>query len=253
MGNNDSLAIVFFCLVIASVWLLIKLQSQKKTNRELSARNMQLSKEKALLNDELSTLRKEIVLLKNNNLKFQLQPHTLANVVDTINSIANNLQRGTRSLVDSLNYILYKGDEFLVSVEDEIGFIRKYIQLNELLYSNILDINLDVQGVDNESVMFKVKCIPHLISAYFIENAFKHGDVAQPNFLTIRITLRNEYFELHVINRINSSQPRKEFGGVGLQNMRSRLELLAQNNFTVNAREIEGNYHASLKISFSHA
>ena len=253
MSNNDSTAIILLFAVIAAIWLLVKLQSQKKANRELTARNTQLSKEKALLNDELTALRKEVVLLKNNNLKFQLQPHTLANVVDTINSIANNLQRGTRSLVDSLNYILYKGDEYLVSVEDEIGFIRKYIQLNELLYANILDISLDLQGVDNDSVMFKVKCIPHLISAYFIENAFKHGDVAQPNFLTIRIVLRNEYFELHVINRINPTQQRKEFGGVGLQNMRSRLELLAQNNFTVNARETEGNYHAMLKINFSHA
>lgn len=253
MSNNDSSAIVLLCLAVAAIWLLIKLQSQKKANRELTARNTQLSKEKALLNDELSTLRKEVVLLKNNNLKFQLQPHTLSNVVGTINSIANNLQRGTRSLVDSLNYILYKGDEYLVSVEDEIGFIRKYIQLNELLYSDILNVSVDEHAIDKESVMYKAKCIPHLISAYFIENAFKHGDVAHPNFLTIRIALRNEFFELQVINRINPNQQRKEFGGVGLQNMRSRLELLAQNNFTVNAREIDGNYHATLKINFSHA
>lgn len=252
MGNSDSSFLIIAVLAVALIWVSSKLRSEKDKNRSLIKRNSELSSANAELHAELTGLRKDVVLLKNNNLKFQLQPHTLANVVDTINSIAQNLQRGTNSLVDSLNYILYKGDDYLVSVEDEIGFIRKYIELNELLYSNILDINFDLGRVSQESIMYRVKNVPHLISAYFIENAFKHGDVSQPEFLTISVTLSDEQFELKVVNRINKGSRPKDYGGVGLQNMKNRLELLAENRYVIETNEIDERYHANLKIIFNY-
>ena len=168
--------------------------------------------------------------------------------MSTLNAIAKNLHRGTESLAESLNYILYKGNSHLVSVEDELGFISKYIQLNQLLYSDIISVSLDDSEVDIRSSFYTQLCIPHLISAYLIENAYKHGDKAHPEFLKIKAALVQNKFEITVTNKIKPITTKSLNGGIGLKNMEKRLALLLGNKFKIEKASDESEYSTTLTL-----
>lgn len=248
----ESTIIIFLilALIVAIIWIAINLGKANDLNQKLNKLNADLANQNNKLHRENSQLMADNAMLEAEHLKFQLQPHTLGNVVTTLNAIAKNLHRGTESLAESLNYILYKGNTHLVSVEEEISFIKKYIQLNQLLYSDIISTIIDDSEVSRTSKYFNTHCIPHLISAYMVENAYKHGDKTHPDFLKIKLKLSDLYFEMIVINRINIKQNENKNGGLGLKNMEKRLALLLNGKYEVKRSCTEQEYHSSLIIHF---
>lgn len=244
--------IYIFTLICTVILLLILLKKTRKSYKRLEIENLSLQKNNTAIISENSKLQADNALLEAEHLKFQLQPHTLGNVVSTLNAIAKNLHRGTESLAESLNYILYKGNSHLVSVEDELGFIRKYIQLNQLLYSDIISVILDDSQVDTGSEYFQQHCIPHLISAYLIENAYKHGDKAHPEFLKIKVVLHQNKFEMTVTNKIKPISSKSLNGGIGLKNMEKRLGLLLGNKFKIERASDESEYSTTLTLTLDY-
>ena len=103
--------------------------------------------------------------------------------------------------------------------------------------------------VDLNSSYYNIECIPHLITAYFLENAFKHGDLNHPEFLRIYISLKNNRFELVVINRVKMNYREKK-SGIGLNNMHKRLNLLMQGKFEIKNSCNEEIYQSTLIINF---
>ena len=245
--------IVIFLLIGFIIWLIYKLSKEKKSVKALTESNNSLLNQNKIISSENSKLIADNALLEAEHLKFQLQPHTLGNVVSTLNAIAKNLHRGTESLAESLNYILYKGNAHLVSVEDELSFIKKYINLNQLLYSDIISVSLDDLQVNIKSTFFNSPCIPHLISAYLIENAYKHGDKTHPEFLKIKLTLSENHFEMTVTNKLNPKPTYNKNGGIGLQNMEKRLALLLSDKYEIQRSSDEHEYRITLNIQLNHA
>lgn len=250
MNDNDRLLLFLFALIVTCIWMWLKLRKVNRLNKELNAQIDVLNLSNSRLSKENSKLQAENAVLETEHLKFQLQPHTLGNVVTTINSIAKNLSRGTESLAETLNYILYKGNTHLVSVEEEIDFIRKYIQLNQLLYSDIISARIEDSQVNKMSKYFLTPCIPHLISAYLVENAYKHGDKSHPDFLKIILKLTEYSFEMTVVNRISRNSSENKNGGLGLKNMEKRLELLLNGKYEVTRNRNEHEYRSTLNIWF---
>jgi len=246
--NSDGVIIFIIILAIVIIWLIIKLNKTIELNKKLNFQILSLESKNNKLHNENILLVGDNAMLEAEHLKFQLQPHTLGNVVATLNAIVKNLHRGTESLAESLNYILYRGNTHLVSVEEEISFIKKFIQLNQFLNSDIVSANLDDTKVDKESMHYNLKCIPHLISAYLVENAYKHGDKTHPDFLKITLKLTDYSFEMVLVNRIASKQTKSINGGLGLVNMRKRLELLLGGKYELKCTVNEQEYHSSLII-----
>lgn len=250
MNDNNEIVLFVLALIIAVIWLAIKLNKANKLNQKLDKQNAELKNQNNKLHRENSELIADNAILEAEHLKFQLQPHTLGNVVTTLNAIAKNLHRGTESLAESLNYILYKGNTHLVTVEEEISFIKKYIQLNQLLYSDIISTSIDDSQVSKSSKYYNTQCIPHLISAYLVENAYKHGDKTHPDFLRIVLKLSDYSFEMTVVNRLNAKPTENKNGGLGLKNMEKRLELLLNGKYEVRRSCNEYEYHSTLIIRF---
>ena len=235
MDSNDN---PIFILPIAlltgiSVWLYFKYKAEKKKGEEVSKENAKLIADNALLEAE--------------QLKFQLHPHTLNNLLYDLKLTASKVNKGLASLSEILQYILYKGKSHLVSVEDEMGFIKEYLQLNEQFISEFEAISEDYTQVNKSSKHFKSPCIPHLITAYFVENAFKHGDLTQRESLKISLRLTEKEFELNVINRVKQ-KPTKSQGGIGLENMKKRLELIVGGKYELRNQVVEDNFHSTLVI-----
>lgn len=239
---HEEVAYLALALAGLALWLFIKLRSARREQE-------QLRREKAQLVLARTELEAENALLETEHLKFQLQPHTLNNILANLKTIASKLSRGMEALSGTLDYILYKGRTHLVSVKDELDFIDTYLRLNDLFLTEIDAIVVDTAEVDRTSVYHTQACVPHLISAYFIENAFKHGDKDHPEFLRIRVKLDRELFQLHVTNRIRE-RPDDRLGGLGLSNMEKRLELLMAGRYRINTSTDQDEYHAILTIRF---
>ena len=235
--ENDSILFFGLLLMIIAVciWLILQVKKERARFDLLSKENTKLIADNALL--------------LNEHLKFQLQPHTLNSILANLKVFSNKLNKGLDSLSATLTYILYSGEKSLVSIEDEIRFIKKYLELNDLFTDEIDSITLDDSQVSPTSQFYTTACIPHLITAYFIENAFKHGDVHHPQFLKIEITLSNRHFALRVVNRIRK-KPLSVVGGIGLKNMKERLDLLLPEKYEIERTVADQYYETSLKIYF---
>jgi LytS/YehU family sensor histidine kinase len=225
------------CLLFTVPFILIFLIWKSKKNQQL-------------INEENRRIKEQIKLLENEQLKFQLQPHTVKNILSNLRLFAKKLNQGMDTLSDTLDYVLYKGQQNFVSVEEEINFMRQYIKLNDLFIPGIDCITFNDTNVDRNSFYFSNMCIPHLITAYFIENAFKHGDTAHRDFLTIDVSLNDEAFHLEVTNKVQSYALSTERKGIGLSNMRKRLELLTGDQFKVYFGQTEDEYRSELTIYF---
>lgn len=202
---------------------------------------------KASLTEENRKLLADNAVLEADHLKFQLQPHTLNNILANLKVIASKLNKGLDSLSDTLDYILYSGHSNLVSVKEELGFIHKYLELNDLFISGIESIKIDDKDVNTKSKYYMTACIPHLITAYFIENAFKHGDVNHPEFLRITLKLSDTSFQMSVVNRVRTKSSETK-GGLGLSNMKKRLELLLAGKYEIQTESTEQEYKSTLTI-----
>ena len=236
MEDNDRVLLFLFLAAVAlCIWLYKKFKDAQKQQEVMRKENAKLIADNALLEAE--------------HLKFQLQPHTLNNILANLKSIASKLNKGMDSLSETLDYILYKGANHLVSIQDEVNFVKKYLALNDLFISEIDSIKFDGSQLKTSSKHYTSACIPHLITAYFIENAFKHGDVNHPEFLMIQMKLSDTTFEMHVINRIRQ-KPIEKKGGIGLANMTKRLDLLLAGKYEVKTVCEEQKYLSSLIIHF---
>jgi len=235
MENNEGLIFIIIVFIAVCIWLYTKFKNEQKQREKISRENARLLADNALLEAE--------------HLKFQLQPHTLNNILTNLKLIAKKLHNGMDSLSETLDYILYKGNTHLVSVQDEITFIKKYLALNDLFISEIDSIKFDSSQVISNSKYFTSNCVPHLITAYLIENAFKHGDVNHPEFLKIQLKLSDTTFEMNVVNRIRQ-KPNGAKGGLGLTNMKKRLDLLLTGKYEIKNSCNEQEYFSNLIIRF---
>jgi len=234
----EYLPIILGFLILVLIILSIYIYSRYSNERN----------NKAALSRDYEKLLFDNAMLKAEHLKFQLQPHTLNNILAHLKAGANKLNKGIDSLSGILEYILYKGENHFVSVQDEIEFIKIYIALFDLFTTEIDSIKIDDSQVDKNSHYFNKPSVPHLISAYFIENAYKHGDINHPEFLKINLKFSEKTFELHVINRIKNKTENKS-PGIGLNNMKNRLELLLPGKYNITNSCNDQEYHSSLLIN----
>lgn len=167
------------------------------------------------------------------NLKSQLNPHFLFNTLNSIYALIAvsplKAQDAVHELSGMLRYVLYD-DRKTVELDKELSFIRNYVKLMELRLppSTTLECDLDSGGQGNAAV-------PPLLFIPLIENAFKHGNTGEPGAV-IRLSVRVAEGML-TCSTVNSVRPASDpvtrqadghakKGGIGLQNLRRRLQLI---------------------------
>ena len=165
-------------------------------------------------------------------LKAQLHPHFLFNTLNNLYSLVyEKSDRAPKMLLrlsGLLSYVLYecKADETLLS--KEIGIIKDYVALEKERYGDRLDISLNFSG-DIED-----KMIAPMLFQPFIENAFKHGTAEQLGkvWMSIDLSVKKDQLYFKIINSCdNRFLPVSEKQGIGIKNVRKRLELLYPGKF----------------------
>jgi len=198
-------------------------------------------------------LERDNLELELNFLKSQLNPHFLFNSLNNIYRMVNknDVKAGDTilSLADLIRYTLYQSDAHFVPLNNEIDFLKNFLKLERLRFSDKVEIITHI-----EEDRFD-KYIPPLIFFPFIENAFKHGPEKSQKSAWVHINLisDNEMLTLEVSNAVNkkNNKTMTEEGGVGTINSRKRLELNYKNNYILTTTDLEDSYKVSLQIKFN--
>ncbi len=202
-------------------------------------------------------LRREKLQAELRFLRTQIQPHFLFNTLN--NLYALTLKRSSAAadvvlkLSDMLEYMLYDGDADFVPLEKELQTLETYVELERLRYGDRLDLTYDVHGD-------VARCsVPPMLILPLVENAFKHGISQQIESGSIAISIRADDGGVRVSidnsipgpesTGVQESQTRPSVhveSGIGLRNVRRRLDLMYGASYTLDFGERDGQFHVSL-------
>ncbi len=181
-------------------------------------------------------------------LKYQVNPHFFMNTLNNIHALVDiDPERAKTSIVELsklMRYVLYEGNNRLTPLSREVQFLRNYVQLMSMRYTGNVSICLDVPEVLPDSML------PPLLLVIFVENAFKHGiSYRTKSFVEISLQPHGDRLLFSCRNsRPEIKHDENMKGGVGLSNVRRRLDLLFPGNYTLDIKEQEDTYTVHLDI-----
>jgi two-component system LytT family sensor kinase len=182
-------------------------------------------------------------------LRSQINPHFLFNTLNNIYSLVYKKSDEAPSVVMKLSeimrYMLYDANAERVMLQKEIDYLKSFIELNELRLKEGKITSFVINGD------YSSKVIPPMLLIPFVENAFKHGSKKGNNpAILIRLDLFDKGLEFDVVNYTDPAQSANKDleGGIGLENVRKRLELIYSGKYELSVDNGAGSYHVNLKI-----
>lgn len=225
---------------------------------ESSMEKVGLERDKLKLEKDLLEKSVKLVQLERDNLaleldflKSQISPHFLFNTLNSIYRMAETNDPQTPDTIlrmsNLVRYILYQAKDEQIPLSREVDFIRDYVNLARLRYGEKIPIDLRIADIDEPYKIVPLMLIP------FVENAFKHGPDRSRNdaWVMISLSVANESLSLIVVNGVNRSATKSIYGGVGLHNVKRRLELHYQNRHKIVTEEGENTYSVELVIDLN--
>jgi len=195
---------------------------------------------------KLEELEKQNLEQQLEYLRYQINPHFFMNTLNNIHALVDidpsKAQETILELSKMMRFVLYEGDKSGVPLTKEFSFIRTYAKLMELRYTDKVKITVDVPNEAPD------KTIPPLMLISFIENAFKHGISYQhDSFVDMKASIDGDYLLFTCINS-KAEKPNQEKGGVGLTNVRKRLDLLYDKRYKLDIKDEPDIYTVVLKL-----
>ncbi len=181
-------------------------------------------------------------------LRYQINPHFFMNTLNNIHALVDIDPEKAKDTILELSkmmrFVLYEGNKQGVPLSREMDFIRHYITLMQLRYTDKVHINVNLPSEVPDCQ------IPPLILITFIENAFKHGiTYKHESFISIEVAVEKNELQFSCLNsKADSSDEEK--GGVGLANVRKRLDLLYGRDYTLSIDDTPDVYSVRLVIPF---
>jgi LytS/YehU family sensor histidine kinase len=170
--------------------------------------------------------RKEKINLELMHLKSQVSPHfffnTLNNLYGLINKDSEQAKQMLLTLSEMMRYSIYDGQKEWVPLEDELTYIRNYIDLHKARYHKVSDIQL------HHSITQPGITVMPLLFIILLENAFKHGieNMREKAFVHVKLTADANEIHFYIENNFDPTIQNEINGqGIGLQNLKRRLEL----------------------------
>ena len=222
-------------LVLVLIYYLVS------NNQKLQERTQQQERLKVLVRDtELSML------------KSQINPHFLFNTLNNIYTLSLKKSDQTPEVViklsEMLDYLLYQCNSDNVLLKSEIRLIENYLYLQEIRYDKRLKIDFQIEGKAIDQVISPMLLLP------FIENSFKHGIGKHRNaaWIKIKLLIQDKSIDFQVKNSYQKQgleQEKNKSGGIGLSNVRKRLDLIYKNNHELKILSTDREYSVQLKLN----
>jgi two-component system LytT family sensor kinase len=205
----------------------------------------QSKEEKKRKEQETESLKSELTFLRS-----QISPHFMFNVLNTLVAMARKksdlMEPSLIQLSNIMRYVLYESNHNRIALGKEIAYLKNYVELQSLRFGDDLNLQLDIS---NDTDGFEIE--PMLLIP-FVENAFKHGQTNSENSqLLIRLQLDPDksVLHFHVANEVAAANDSKDTdSGIGLRNVKRRLELLYADKYTLHTMIRENTFIADLQI-----
>ena len=227
-----NLLIYLFIFALSTAYQLIK----EKINSDKLAQEKQ--------NEGLKT---ELSLLRS-----QVSPHFMFNVLNNMVSLARKqsdlLEPSLIKLSSLMRYMLYEADEEKVSIEKEMDYLQSYIDLQQQRFGKKVQVNVHMHTMDDHYQLEPMLLIP------FVENAFKHGTgMIEDARIDIDLEAEKNVLQFTVSNKYNaaSSEIKDKTSGIGLANVKRRLNLLYGKNHSLMISTDNNWFVVTLKINLS--
>jgi sensor histidine kinase YesM len=201
------------------------------------------------LQQQLLSLEKERVDMELAALQAQVNPHFFFNTLNSIYSLSLNndsrLPATVLQLSQIMRYYLYESKGEKVPLEKEIAILEDYIQLQRIRSNEKLDLQLEMEGTADG------KQIAPLLLLTLTENAFKHGAKgdAGASYIHIKTEVNESAFQFKISNNKGKAHADLNDGkGLGLENLRRRLDLLYPQKHELTIRESVIDFTVELKL-----
>ena len=183
-------------------------------------------------------------------LKAQLHPHFLFNTLNNLYSHTLEFSPKSPEIVMKLSgllrFMIYESNVARIPLSKELELMQNYISLEQMRYGNRLDISVSVSGPVGQYQIAPLLILP------FLENAFKHGTSRQIEQCWINFSLAMEgpTMRLKLVNSIESEPEgyASRRGGIGLGNVRKRLQLLYKDRHHLEALKMEEVFVVNLDV-----
>lgn len=191
-------------------------------------------------------LEKEKAAAELTFLRSQLNPHFLFNSINDIYSLtyqqSEQAPAALLKLSDILRYMLREGREDTMPIQSEIEYLENVIELQRISTKGVACINFNIEGyIGNQK-------IATLLLIAFVENAFKHGVLTDPESpVDITLLATNEEINFKVQNKKNRDKKDKT-AGIGLNNVSRRLDLIYPDKHNLTIDDQPGSYSVNLKL-----
>ncbi|WP_268125116.1 sensor histidine kinase [Roseivirga pacifica] len=187
-------------------------------------------------------------------LKAQVHPHFLFNTLNNLYALTLKQSKEAPEMVlklsELLNYMLYECNADKVQLKKELELVQDYIALEKVRYGDRLNVSFNVQGNTASIELSPLLILP------FVENAFKHGvsEELDESWVSIELELKEKSLTLKVENsKSNNGNHEDRFAykqGIGLKNVKRRLELLYPEKHDLNILDSSDSYLVVLKLFF---
>ncbi|GJM35534.1 MAG: hypothetical protein DHS20C18_45350 [Saprospiraceae bacterium] len=184
------------------------------------------------------------------HLQSQVNPHFFFNILNNLYGWVEKDPQKAQELIlklsDMMRYSIYDGQKDFVTLEEEILYLKNYIELHKMRYLKKIGIsfNIDIQEMAS-------KVMP-LLFIILLENAFKHGveNLRENAYIKIDISNKKQEISFFIENNFDPENDRQHTG-IGLKNLKRRLELVYPNRHTLLLSAKENIYKANLTINLA--
>lgn len=232
-SNTNAIFLIAGMYMVVFLGAAIKLVNQYNTNQV-----------------EIQKLKSDKIEAELKFLKAQLHPHFLFNTLNNLYSLT--LEKSDKAsdvvlkLSELLDYVLYKCNSEFVPINDEVNQLKNYIELEKLRYGDRLDVDFRINNKHDRV------SIPPMLLMTLLENCFKHGvsKTMDNSWIKVDLEVKEETTSFKIVNSKHLPVPKQEkSGGIGLKNLKNRLQLIYKDKFELKIEEDTSCFSVYLKLT----
>jgi len=202
---------------------------------------------------KIEDLRNEQMRSELSFLRSQISPHFIFNILNSIvylirTKADKKAEEVTIRLSSLMRYMLYDSDQSMVPLDREVEYVKNYIDLQRMRFEDDVQIDFEVKGAVDGSMIEPMLLIP------FVENSFKHGVgfVREP-YIKVLLSFQKGILHFEVENKIGKliEDSKDDSSGIGLKNVKRRLELLYPNEHKIDVMEDDKLFKVQLDMSLN--
>lgn len=191
---------------------------------------------------EKESMENQLAFLRN-----QVSPHFFMNTLNNIHSLIDIDTEEAKDAVIRLSklmrHLLYESESALIPIRKEVEFIKSYIDLMRLRFSDSVKININIPDTLPD------RMLPPLLFTSYLENAFKHGISYQStSFINVDLVVNENRLKFKIENSNHKVEADEKQSGIGMENSKRRLDLLYNDTYELEIQDLNNIFSVELNL-----